>query len=250
MYETLFNIAQNVAQQQLHSGAYVGPDDTVCVVCSATKRIYTGVSRTEVQNVGQVNIHAEIDAMQNLQKSGESVVTGLLLIKTYSRSPILPCNGCIRFILSQNAENARCQIVLPDRMMPITEIGQPTVGASAHSVYPQGMSMPFQGAAPFGGQSVSGSMPFQGVTPAGGPVVVSTSMPYQGAAPVSGYGQSQTSQNGAGRYVGAPMTKSKDSNASYLKNRVGNLMNAADEVEDDDDEPQEKTFFGRLFRKS
>ena len=248
MYETLFNIAQNVAQQQLHSGVYVGPDDTVCVVCSAGNRIYTGVSRTEVQGGTQTNIHAEIDAMQHLQQAGETAVTGLLLIKTYSRSPILPCNGCIRYILSLHPENARCQIVLPDRMMPITEIGQPAAGASAHSMYPQGMSMPFQAATGMQG-SVSGSMPFQGAAPAAGPVVVSTSMPYQAASPVSGYGQSQTSQNGAGRYVGTPMTKSKDSNASYLKNRVGNLMNAADEVDDEDDEPENKTFFGRLFRK-
>ena len=165
MYQSLFQIAQDVAQNQVHSGAYVSPDDTVCVICSGNNRVYTGVNRIEMRDGRQVNIHAEITAMQNMQAAGESVITAMLLIKTYSRSPMLPCNGCIRYILSLSPENVNCKVALPDRMMPITEIGKPQ--------QPAGNSNNFMGAAPYPqGMQMSGSH-------------ASSSVPYQGASPVS-----------------------------------------------------------------
>ena len=251
MYQSLFQIAQDVAQNQVHSGAYVSPDDTVCVICSGNNRVYTGVNRIEMRDGRQVNIHAEITAMQNMQAAGESVITAMLLIKTYSRSPMLPCNGCIRYILSLSPENVNCKVALPDRMMPITEIGKPQ--------QPAGNSGNFMGAAPYpqgmqmSGFHASSSVPYQGASPVSMMNGFSGSMPYQGAAPVSSNGtssQSSGSVQGAGHYVGAAIgSKAKNANASYLKNRVGDLMSVADDDDNDDDEPETKTIFGRLFRK-
>lgn len=270
MYDNLFNIAQDIAVRQQQSG-YVQPDDTVCVICSASNQIYTGVNRREVRDGMPQNIHAELVALQQMQANGDVIAQSILLISTYSKKPMLPCNGCISTILAQHPNNAQCQVALPDRTMLLTEIGGPYSGAvpaggfpggsqgySGHnSMYRNSVSVPFQGAAPAGNPGVSGSMPYQGAVPNGSPMV-SGSMPYQGAAPTGSIGAPSGSMpynsaapNG-GQYVGGSLpagaAKAKNANASLLKNRVGNLMNAADAI-DDDDEEENKTFFGRLFKK-
>lgn len=285
MYDNLYSIAQDIAARQQQSG-YVQPDDTVCVICSASNQIYTGVNRREVLDGRQHNVHAELVALQQMQANGDAIVQSILLISTYTKKPMLPCNGCIGTILAQHPNNAQCQVVLPDRTMLLTEIGGPYSGAapvgnsaygsrgfSGHnSMYQNSVSVPYQGAAPTGvpGNSMpyqgavpngnpgfSGSMPYQGAAPTGYPNP-SGSMPYQGAVPAGSVGAPSGSMpyNSAnpdgGRYVGGSLpagaAKAKNANASMLKNRVGNLMNAADAI-DDDDEEEHKTFFGRLFRK-
>ena len=245
MYETMFKAAQDLAMRKQSSG-YVNPDDTVCVICAASQRIYTGVNHTEMQNGMMVNVHAEIDAMQQLRAGGDTAAEYLLLIGAMTCQPILPCNGCIGFILSQGPENAKCQVVLPDRMLPITQIGQP-----------QGGSMPYNGAAPAGGSMYTSSMPFNGAAPAGGGSMYSSSMPFNGAAPAGGGSQYSSSMpfNSAdpagGHYVGVSIpatSKGKNANAAYLKNKVGNLMSAGDDLDDDDDK-EENSFFSKLFKK-
>ena len=275
MYEAMFNIVQDAAMRHQQSGAYVTQEDTVCAICAASQRVYTGISRMEVHNGMQVNVHAEIVAMQQMQAAGENAAESLLMVNLLTLRPMLPCSGCIQYIISQNPGNTACQVVLPDRNIPLGEVGQPAANPYAGAA-PAG-SMPFNAAVPSGSMygAPQGSMPYVGAVPVGGSIYGGGSMPYNGAVPgasgsmpyngavPSGSVYTQSSQmsqpyagavpNPGGHYVGASLPsgtqKAKNSNADYLKNRVGNLMQAADDDDADEDEQETKGLFGRLFGK-
>ncbi|EWM54780.1 cytidine deaminase [Ruminococcus flavefaciens] len=116
--DAIFNAAQTLAIKMLESGAYVSPADTVCALEAASGRIYTGISRTDMN----IAVHAEVDAVRNMLASGESTIRGLLLISTQSRTPLLPCNQCLGYILSLSPENGGCMIMMPDRMINIYDV--------------------------------------------------------------------------------------------------------------------------------
>ena len=87
--EAIFNAAHSTAIRLLESGAFISPEDTVCSIESASGRIYTGISRADMTGI----IHAEADAVMNMQAAGESAIAALLLISTQSRTHLLPCNN-------------------------------------------------------------------------------------------------------------------------------------------------------------
>jgi cytidine deaminase len=117
--EAIFNAAHSTAIRLLESGAFVSPADTVCSIESGSGRIYTGISRSDMNAL----IHAEVDAVRNMQAAGEYVIRALLLIGTQSRTPMLPCNNCLGFILSLAPDNMNCMILMSDRMININEVG-------------------------------------------------------------------------------------------------------------------------------
>ena len=117
--EAIFNAAHSTAIRLLESGAFITPADTVCTIQTSSGRIYTGISRTDMNNT----VHAEIDAVQNMLAAGENIIEGLLLLNTQSRTPMLPCNNCIGYILSLAPANSNCLIMMPDRMISISEVG-------------------------------------------------------------------------------------------------------------------------------
>ena len=117
--DAIFNAAHSAAISLLESGAFISPADTVCSLESGSGRIYTGISRGDMNTL----IHAEIDAVRNMQASGEYVIRTLLLIGTQSRSPMLPCNNCLGYILSLAPDNVNCMILLNDRIISINEVG-------------------------------------------------------------------------------------------------------------------------------
>ena len=67
MYEAMFNIVQDAAMKHQQRGAYITPEDTVCVICSTTQKVYTGISRVEMRGGQPMNVHAEIVAMPQMQ---------------------------------------------------------------------------------------------------------------------------------------------------------------------------------------
>ena len=114
-FEAIYNTAVDVVNRIAAGGERLGPDKTVCVILSGTGRVYYGVSNPEM--------HAEIDALRNMQGLGEKIVSQLILINTADMTALLPCNGCVKFIISQHPENARCMVAMPDRMIILSEIG-------------------------------------------------------------------------------------------------------------------------------
>ena len=210
--EAIFNAAHSTAIRMLESGAYLTPNDTVCAIESASGRIYTGVSRAEMNNV----IHAEIDAVRNMLAAGENIIRGLLLIGTQSRAPMLPCNNCLSYIASLAPDNASCQIMMQDRMISIGEVGM-------YAAPMGGMNTPQNFGAANGQQFMSGP-----AYPNGGSMV----SPLQ-AAPVPRSSATSVSVS-VSRYDIDEQTAA-NAKGSVLKNKVSSLMKVADDDDDDDE---------------
>lgn len=122
-FEAIYAAAVEVVNQITAGGETPSPDKTVCVICSGSGRIYYGVSRAD--------IHAEVDALRNMQGMGENKVDTMILIDSLNRTAMLPCNNCVGFILSQNPENAQGSIAMPDRLIPLSEVGMYAGGGTA-----------------------------------------------------------------------------------------------------------------------
>jgi hypothetical protein len=142
--EAIFNAAHSTAIKLFESGAFITPADTVCSIESGSGRIYTGISRADMNAL----IHAEVDAVRNMQAAGENVIKALLLISTQNRTPMLPCNNCLGYILSLAPENANCVILMQDRLIGINEVGMfaapmgagpenPNFSVPTHTQFPQ-----------------------------------------------------------------------------------------------------------------
>ena len=117
--DAILSAAQSAAINLIESGAFISASDTVCSIESASGRIYTGVSRSDRNNMP---VHAEAEAVQNMLAAGETVIRGLILISTQDMISLLPCNNCIGYILSLAPENSECMIMMPDRLININEV--------------------------------------------------------------------------------------------------------------------------------
>lgn len=214
--EAVFNAAHTAAIRLLESGAYIPPDSTVCALETASGAIFTGISRNEMNGHISLPVHAEVDAINNMLASGERVVSAILLINTQNRMPMLPCNHCIGYIISLDQRNGECCVIMPDRMIRLTEIGMYTA-----PVPPQPAVSPQM----YRNNYHAGSA--QPVTPAQSPLFTPD-------------------------VVSSEANKvSENSDGAMLKNRVNSLLGVADDDDEEDEEKNEKPkkgLFGR-FRK-
>lgn len=109
------NAANTFAIQLLELNAFISPEDTVCSVRARSGRIFTGASH--------MNVHAEVEAIQNMLAAGEGIVDEMVLISTQTRVQLLPCNNCVGYILSLHPENANCAVIMPDRAIRLADVG-------------------------------------------------------------------------------------------------------------------------------
>ena len=242
MYQNMFKVAQEVALQRRNTGQ-CAPNDTVCVICSATKQTYTGVSHNEMQNGMMVNIHAEIDALQQMRAVDDPVAEFILLIDIMTLQPILPCNNCMSLILGQAPANANCQVVLPDRMVPLPQVGMMNGGNNPQFNQPPPQSGYMYGnngypAPPQG--NMYGTLP-QGNMYGGQGSMYNNSMPYNEANPVGG-GRFASSM-----YSNSLTKPTRKAGGSLLKNKVGGLVNAGKDI--GNDEKEESALIKKLFKK-
>lgn len=220
-YEFMYNVALDIVNKRTEAGEYISPDDTVCVIYSNTGRLYTGLSRMERNAAGQANlIHAEIEAVRNMQSFGDSGIESVLLMHASTKSFMFPCNSCMNYILSLNPVNYQCWIWGPDRLMRPSELGF--------------------GSVQFNGQNNShytnNSVAMRNTG------VMGNRVSYD--APVN---QSMSFDSFANsEMISSPNTDNAKSD--YLKKRVRNIMKVADD--DDEEEIEEKKgLFGGLFGK-
>ncbi|WP_296724086.1 hypothetical protein [Ruminococcus sp.] len=231
--EAIFNAAHSTAIRLLESGAFISPADTVCTIQSASGRLYTGISRTDMNSA----VHAEIDAVQNMLAAGENIIEALLLLNTQSRTPMLPCNNCIGYIMSLAPANAGCMIMMPDRMISISEVGM--------FAAPMG-NMPEP--AVFGGQAAAPQPQYTAHAKASPitiaqPAAAAPTAPPLAAAPFS--------ESHIGSTSVSMDTNTANAKGDLLKNRVSSLLKVAEEPETDeflDSLPSPKKRFG-FFRK-
>lgn len=113
-FNQIYKMAMDVVNYMVSSRGYIEPNTTVCVIMTKTGRVFNGVSHNEV--------HAEVEAVRNMQGFNETAVEALILVDAGSRLAILPCINCIRYIISLNPVNAGAMVNMPDRPVPFQEI--------------------------------------------------------------------------------------------------------------------------------
>jgi len=113
-FNQIYNMAAEVVNSITASRGFIEPNTTVCVIYGRSGRAYNGISHNEV--------HAEIEAVRNMQSFGENSVDSIILIDAATMRAMLPCFNCLSFIISQNPINATAVIAMPDRPVPFQEI--------------------------------------------------------------------------------------------------------------------------------
>lgn len=113
-FNQIYNMAAEVVNSITASRGFIEPNTTVCVIYGRSGRAYNGISHNEV--------HAEIEAVRNMQSFGENAVDSIILIDAATMRAMLPCFNCLSFIISQNPINATAVIAMPDRPVPFQEI--------------------------------------------------------------------------------------------------------------------------------
>ncbi len=133
-FDAIYAAAVDTVNKIAAGGEPITPDKTVCVINTRSGRIYYGVSRTEMVNGVMTAIHAEIDAINYMQSYGDTSIAEMILISAMNRTAMLPCSGCVGYILSLGPDYAGALIAMPDRMIPIAELGRFPGGGVNNSV--------------------------------------------------------------------------------------------------------------------
>jgi cytidine deaminase len=242
--EAIFNAAHTTAIKLLESGAFVTPSDTVCALQTSSGRIYTGISRTVMNN----SVHAEIDAVRNMLAAGENIIIGLLLISTQMRTPMLPCNNCLGYILSLAQENIGCMVMLQDRMISINEVGMFAAPMGGMMDNPN-----FVGHTPVQPQFTSAHAAVP--PPAPPPLAPSPPLPVQPAvntapAPVTPQPADDIQETDITTKTETSTANTENATGDLLKNKVNSLLRSVDDDTDEflDSLPTKKKRFG-FFRK-
>ncbi len=268
IYDFLLNAAADIAKKRSESGFSPNPDDTICTIYTNIGSIYSGVSSVNANGV----IHAEIDAVNSMRSHGESIIQAIAVLNLYTLSPILPCNGCINYIISVNSENAKCMIVIPNGNIRITEVGMFIASMNQRrTIQPVNQNMRYVSNTPnytyATNQTGNGNIPVQPRVnmssgyPSGYSQMPNNPQTYTSGQPVMNTQQIQT-QPAMNTPQITPQTSvnpqptssifspdaSKKAGGDYLKNKVNNLLGDDDEsLEEEKGKKKNKKLFGGIF---
>ena len=113
-FNQIYNSAIEVINYYAANRGFTDPNPTVCVIYSKTGRIFNGIS--------QKDIHAEINAVKNMQGLGETAIDSVILVDVATKRAMLPCMNCVSYIVSINPVNSNAFISMPDRPVPFQEV--------------------------------------------------------------------------------------------------------------------------------
>jgi cytidine deaminase len=234
------NAAHTVAIHMLESNAYISQEDTICAVRARSGRIFTGASH--------MNVHAEVEAVQNMLAAGDSIIDEFVLISTHTRVQLLPCNNCISYIMSIHPENVNAAVLMPDRAIRMADVGMFTAPLP-NAPYPpngamyganQGMPAP----PPVNPIPLVNPVPPVNPIPPVNPVPPVNPMP--APPPVQSFDEPEEPAEIEVEEISA---SSENTSSDLLKKRVNSLLRvASDEDEEIDRLTEKKKRFG-FFRK-
>lgn len=123
-FDSIYATSMDIINGMTYNGYLFTPDMTVCVIISVTGRVYSGVSNVYTDVAGMpVSVHAEINAMNNMTALGEYAIDTLILVGAVNRLALLPCSGCLNYIVSVDQNNMDSFVAIPDRMIRVSEVG-------------------------------------------------------------------------------------------------------------------------------
>ncbi len=121
-FDDMCTIARITSSQKIGLNIPLTYNDTICVVCTASGKIITGISKLKYINNNPVCVHAEIDVYNNLIGDIDNAVAEISLFNAVNFQPIIPCNECISKIISLNPNSSNAMLILPDRSIPVLQI--------------------------------------------------------------------------------------------------------------------------------
>jgi cytidine deaminase len=127
-YKFMIDTAIDVIRKRYDKRHNPLPGDTVCVICAGNGNVYTACNEYVVKEDVSENVHAEINALKKMQADNLTKIKAVTVFNSCSITPILPCNGCISYILGMNPENSHALVVTPNGNIPITEVGRYAAG--------------------------------------------------------------------------------------------------------------------------
>ena len=127
-YRFMIDTAIDVIRKRYDKRHNPLPGDTVCVICAGNGNVYTACNEYVVKEDVSENVHAEINALKKMQADNLTKIKAVTVFNSCSITPILPCNGCISYILGMNPENSHALVVTPNGNIPITEVGRYAAG--------------------------------------------------------------------------------------------------------------------------
>lgn len=113
-FNQIYKMAIDLINYTVSTRGFIEPNTTVCVILAKSGRVFNGVSHNEV--------HAEVEAVRNMQSFNENAVESLILVDANTRVALLPCMNCIRYIISLNPINTGAMVNMPDRPVPFQEV--------------------------------------------------------------------------------------------------------------------------------
>jgi len=224
-YEFMYNIVMDLINKRYETGEYVGPDDTVCAVFTRSGKIYTGMSHMEDIGGQSVPVHAEIDAVRNMQAYNETAIEAMILALAGSRGLIVPCNNCLGVIQALDSQNSQSWIIVSDRLIRMDEI---TNFVSPQPVANIGAMAGEPGIPPIPGPVTNALIPDPAALRNKGSLIpdLDGDMPYSTERTYS--------------------TPTEKANGEYLKKRLNSLMSVTED-DDEDEKPEDNKKGRRLF---
>ncbi|MDE7364633.1 MAG: hypothetical protein K2N27_07100 [Ruminococcus sp.] len=121
-FDDMCTIARITSSQKTSLNIPLNYNDTICVVCTSSGKIITGVSQLKYMNNIPMSVHAEIDVYNNLISDSDNAVSEISLFNAVNFQPVIPCNECISKIISLNPNSSNAMLILPDRSIPVLQI--------------------------------------------------------------------------------------------------------------------------------
>lgn len=122
-YNEMVQFAANAVNQRISAGVPIRYNEMICVVHTASNRIYTAFSSPDgIGSSGE--IHAELNAVSQLASANDTAVFGITVMSASDFTFIMPCANCISTFMNINPGNRNAVIVTPSNFVLLPQAAQ------------------------------------------------------------------------------------------------------------------------------
>lgn len=122
-YNEMVQFAANAVNQRISAGVPIRYNEMICVVHTASNRIYTAFSSPDGRGSGG-EIHAELNAVSQLASANDTAVFGVTVMSASDFTFIMPCANCISTFMNINPSNRNAVIVTPSNFVLLPQAAQ------------------------------------------------------------------------------------------------------------------------------
>ena len=109
LFEKVKSYADKIAETKPYYS--IDSECTLCIIVTDTQELYSGVSSIKVNDNGIENVPAEFNAIMSMIFENKSKVSQMAIISIADKSPRMPADNCLDFILRIDDGNSGCEIL-------------------------------------------------------------------------------------------------------------------------------------------